>query len=223
MAEFMKPYKVEFIEFALSREVLAFGTFTLKSGRESPYFFNFGKFQTGKDLAVLGKLYAAALVDAGVKHDMIFGPAYKGIPIAVATAMSLSEHHDVDTPYCFNRKEAKSHGEGGSIVGHPLKGDVMCVDDVITAGTAIRESKQIIDACGASLAGVLVCLDRQERGQTGRRSAIQEVQADFGCPVVSIICMNDIIQYLEGQPEKATFLEAMRAYRTKYGAEAEAP
>eukprot|EP00241_Pyramimonas_parkeae_P022751 CAMPEP_0114311928 /NCGR_PEP_ID=MMETSP0059-20121206/20119_1 /TAXON_ID=36894 /ORGANISM="Pyramimonas parkeae, Strain CCMP726" /LENGTH=223 /DNA_ID=CAMNT_0001436201 /DNA_START=41 /DNA_END=712 /DNA_ORIENTATION=+ len=217
-AEVLKAYKVEFIEFALSREVLQFGTFTLKSGRKSPYFFNFGKFQTGKDLAVLGRLYAAALVDSKVEHDIIFGPAYKGIPIAVATAVALAEFHNIDIPYCFNRKEAKDHGEGGSLVGHPLKGKVLCVDDVITAGTAIRESKGIIDANSATLAGVLVCLDRQERGQSGTKSAIQEVEADFGCPVVSIICMADIITYLEGRPEKAESLAAMKTYRAEYGA-----
>ncbi len=156
----MKAFQQEFIEFAISRQVLKFGSFTLKSGRTSPYFFNAGLFNTGGDLAKLGRFYAAALQDSGIEFDVLFGPAYKGIPIATTTAVALAEHHQRDVPYCFNRKEAKTHGEGGSLVGSALKGNIMLVDDVITAGTAIRESMQIIQAQGATLAGVLIALDR---------------------------------------------------------------
>lgn len=212
----MKAFQQEFIEFALSRQVLKFGSFTLKSGRTSPYFFNAGLFNTGGDLAKLGRFYAAALVDAGIEFDVLFGPAYKGIPIATTTAVALAEHHDRDVPYCFNRKEAKTHGEGGSLVGSPLKGRIMLVDDVITAGTAIRESMEIIQAQGAELAGVLIALDRQERGK-GELSAIQEVERDFGTKVVSIIGLKDLIQYLEGKPELAAHLDAVKAYRAEFG------
>ncbi|HAT40918.1 MAG TPA: orotate phosphoribosyltransferase [Rheinheimera sp.] len=212
----MKAFQQEFIEFALSRQVLKFGSFTLKSGRTSPYFFNAGLFNTGGDLAKLGRFYAAALTDAGIAFDVLFGPAYKGIPIATTTAVALAEHHNHDVPYCFNRKEAKTHGEGGSLVGSPLKGRIMLVDDVITAGTAIRESMEIIKAQGAELAGVLIALDRQERGQ-GELSAIQEVERDFGTKVVSIIGLKDLISYLEGKPELAEHLDAVRAYRAQYG------
>ncbi len=212
----MKAFQQEFIEFALSRQVLKFGSFTLKSGRTSPYFFNAGLFNTGGDLAKLGRFYAAALTDAGIAFDVLFGPAYKGIPIATTTAVALAEHHNHDVPYCFNRKEAKTHGEGGSLVGSPLKGRIMLVDDVITAGTAIRESMEIIKAQGAQLAGVLIALDRQERGQ-GELSAIQEVERDFGTKVVSIIGLKDLISYLEGKPELAEHLDAVRAYRAQYG------
>ncbi len=212
----MKAFQQEFIEFALSRQVLKFGSFTLKSGRTSPYFFNAGLFNTGGDLAKLGRFYAAALTDAGIAFDVLFGPAYKGIPIATTTAVALAEHHNHDVPYCFNRKEAKTHGEGGSLVGSPLKGRIMLVDDVITAGTAIRESMEIIKAQGAELAGVLIALDRQERGQ-GELSAIQEVERDFGTKVVSIVGLNDLISYLEGKPELAEHLDAVRAYRAQYG------
>lgn len=161
----MKAYQREFIEFALEKQVLKFGEFTLKSGRKSPYFFNAGLFNTGRDLARLGRFYAAALVDSGIEFDVLFGPAYKGIPIATTTAVALADHHDVDTPYCFNRKEAKDHGEGGNLVGSKLEGRVMLVDDVITAGTAIRESMELIQANKADLAGVLVAIDRQEKGK----------------------------------------------------------
>lgn len=212
----MKALQQEFIEFALSRQVLKFGSFTLKSGRTSPYFFNAGLFNSGGDLAKLGRFYAAALVDAGIEFDVLFGPAYKGIPIATTTAVALAEHHDRDVPYCFNRKEAKTHGEGGSLVGSPLKGRIMLVDDVITAGTAIRESMEIIQAQGAELAGVLIALDRQERGK-GELSAIQEVERDFGTKVVSIIGLKDLIQYLEGKPELAAHLDAVKAYRAEFG------
>ncbi len=212
----MKAFQIEFIEFALSRQVLKFGSFTLKSGRTSPYFFNAGLFNTGGDLAKLGRFYAAAVQDSGIEFDVLFGPAYKGIPIATTTAVALYDHHQRDVPYCFNRKEAKTHGEGGNLVGSPLQGKIMLVDDVITAGTAIRESMQIIQAQGAELAGVLIALDRQERGQ-GELSAIQEVERDFGTKVVSIIGLNDLINYLQGKPELAAHLDAVTAYRAQYG------
>lgn len=212
----MKAYQKAFIEFAIERQVLRFGSFTLKSGRQSPYFFNAGLFNTGRDLAKLGRFYADALVDSGIAFDLLFGPAYKGIPIATTTAVALNDHHDRDYPYCFNRKEKKDHGEGGSLVGSPLKGRVMLVDDVITAGTAIRESMEIIQAEGAELAGVLIALDRQEKGK-GELSAIQEVERDFGCAVVSIITLADLISYLEQKPELAESLQAVRNYRQQYG------
>ncbi|MBB1381599.1 orotate phosphoribosyltransferase [Shewanella sp. SR41-2] len=212
----MKAYQREFIEFALDRQVLRFGEFTLKSGRTSPYFFNAGLFNTGKDLARLGRFYAAALMDSGIEFDLLFGPAYKGIPIAATTAVALCNHHDVDIPYCFNRKEAKTHGEGGSLVGSELKGKVMLVDDVITAGTAIRESMEIINAHNAQLAGVLIALDRQEKGK-GELSAIQEVERDFGCQIVSIIKLADLINYLSEKPGMEAELASVSAYREQYG------
>jgi orotate phosphoribosyltransferase len=212
----MKPYQRQFIEFALSRQVLKFGEFTLKSGRTSPYFFNAGLFNTGRDLALLGRFYAAALMDSGIEFDLLFGPAYKGIPIATTTAVALAEHHERDVPYCFNRKEAKDHGEGGNLVGSALEGRVMLVDDVITAGTAIRESMEIIAANDATLAGVLISLDRQERGR-GEISAIQEVENDYQCQVISIITLKDLIAYLEEKPEMAECLQAVKEYRTQYG------
>ena len=215
----MKAYQREFIEFALSKQVLKFGEFTLKSGRKSPYFFNAGLFNSGRDLAKLGRFYAAALVDAGIPYDVLFGPAYKGIPIASATAVQLAEVHDQDVPWCFNRKEAKDHGEGGNLVGSPLKGRIMLVDDVITAGTAIRESMDIIKANGAELAGVLIALDRQEKGK-GELSAIQEVERDYQAQVIAIITLGDLIRYLEEKPEMADSLALVRAYRTQYGIEA---
>ncbi|EJL6559675.1 TPA: orotate phosphoribosyltransferase [Vibrio cholerae] len=212
----MKAYQREFIEFALEKQVLKFGEFTLKSGRKSPYFFNAGLFNTGRDLARLGRFYAAALVDSGIEFDVLFGPAYKGIPIATTTAVALADHHDVDTPYCFNRKEAKNHGEGGNLVGSKLEGRVMLVDDVITAGTAIRESMELIQANNADLAGVLVAIDRQEKGK-GELSAIQEVERDFGCAVISIVSLTDLITYLEQQGNNTEHLEAVKAYRAQYG------
>lgn len=212
----MKAYQRQFIEFALSKQVLKFGQFTLKSGRISPYFFNAGLFNTGRDLALLGKFYAEALVDSGIDFDLLFGPAYKGIPIATATAISLAQHHERDVPYCFNRKEAKDHGEGGSLVGSPLQGRVMLVDDVITAGTAIRESMAIINAHHASLAGVLISLDRQERGSADI-SAIQEIEHDYHCKVIAIITLKELIAYLEETPEMASHLAAVRAYQKQYG------
>ncbi len=189
---------------------------TNPSGRKSPYFFNAGLFNTGRDLALLGRFYAEALVDSGLEFDLLFGPAYKGIPIATTTAVALAEHHDLDLPYCFNRKEAKDHGEGGNLVGSALQGRVMLVDDVITAGTAIRESMEIIQANGATLAGVLISLDRQERGR-GEISAIQEVERDYNCKVISIITLKDLIAYLEEKPEMAEHLAAVKAYREEFG------
>ena len=212
----MQAYKQAFIEFALARNVLRFGAFTLKSGRTSPYFFNAGLFNTGKDLALLGQFYAEALMASGIDYDVLFGPAYKGIPIATTTAVALADKHDVDKPYCFNRKEAKTHGEGGSLVGSELSGKIMLVDDVITAGTAIRESMEIIAQQQASLAGVLIALDRQEKGK-GELSAIQEVERDFDTQVVSIISLEDLISYLQGQPEMAEHLTNIQAYREQFG------
>jgi len=212
----MKQYQIDFIEFALERGVLKFGEFTLKSGRISPYFFNAGLFNTGRDLARLGRFYAAALIDNGVEYDLLFGPAYKGIPIASATALQLCEQHDIDMPYCFNRKEKKAHGEGGSLVGSELKGKVMLVDDVITAGTAIRESMDIINDNGAELAGVLIALDRQEKGQ-GELSAIQEIERDYGATMISIVTLGDLIGYLTEKGELGDTLKSVSAYREKYG------
>lgn len=212
----MKDYQREFIEFALSKGVLKFGEFTLKSGRTSPYFFNAGLFNSGADLARLGRYYAAALQDSGIEFDVLFGPAYKGIPIASATAISLFEHHQRDVPYCFNRKEKKQHGEGGNLVGADLKGRIMLVDDVITAGTAIRESMDIVEANGASLAGVLIALDRQEKGK-GELSAIQEVERDYNASVIAIVTLSDLISYLAEQPGQEENLAKVSAYRAQYG------
>ena len=212
----MQDYQRDFIEFAIKRNVLRFGEFTLKSGRVSPYFFNAGLFNTGKDLATLGQCYAAALVNANIDFDVLFGPAYKGIPIATTTAVALSTQHNIDTPYCFNRKEAKTHGEGGHLVGADLRGRIMLVDDVITAGTAIRESMELIAQQQATLAGVLIALDRQEKGQ-GELSAIQEVERDFDTQVVSIVTMTHVMEYLAEKGDEAEHLQAMRAYRKQYG------
>ncbi|MDP7592074.1 MAG: orotate phosphoribosyltransferase [Litorilituus sp.] len=216
----MKDYQREFIDFALSKQVLRFGEFTLKSGRTSPYFFNAGLFKTGGDLARLGRFYAAALVDANIEFDLVFGPAYKGIPIATTTTVALFDQHNLDVPYCFNRKEAKTHGEGGSLVGAELNGKVMLVDDVITAGTAIRESMEIIKAHDAKLSGVLIALDRQEKGQ-GELSAIQEVERDFDTHVISIVTLADVVTYLEeklaDQPELSESLASIKQYRLDYG------
>ncbi|GGF05467.1 orotate phosphoribosyltransferase [Pseudoalteromonas gelatinilytica] len=212
----MKDYQKEFIEFALEKQVLKFGEFTLKSGRTSPYFFNAGLFNTGRDLARLGRFYAAALEDAGIDYDVLFGPAYKGIPIATTTAVALADHHNKDVPYCFNRKEKKAHGEGGTLVGSELKGKIMLVDDVITAGTAIRESMEIIADNGADLSGVLIALDRQEKGKA-ELSAIQEVERDFGTKVISIVKLADLISYLEAKGTMDEHLAAVKAYRDQFG------
>ncbi|MFM2481346.1 orotate phosphoribosyltransferase [Celerinatantimonas sp. YJH-8] len=212
----MKPYQREFIEFALKRGVLKFGEFTLKSGRKSPYFFNAGLFNCGSDLARLGGFYAAALVDSGVEYDLIFGPAYKGIPLATATAIALDEQYDIDIPYCFNRKEAKDHGEGGNLVGAPLQGRVMLVDDVITAGTAIRESMTLFEQYPCQLAGVLIALDRQEKGKS-ELSAIQEVERDYQAKVTAIITLTDLVEYLEVSEYDEQALTLIKAYRKQYG------
>ncbi|MDY7536181.1 MULTISPECIES: orotate phosphoribosyltransferase [Pseudomonas] len=213
----MQAYQRDFIRFAIDRGVLRFGEFTLKSGRTSPYFFNAGLFNSGSALAQLGRFYAAAIVESGISFDVLFGPAYKGIPLAAATAVALAEHHGLDLPWCFNRKEAKAHGEGGSLVGAPLKGDVLIIDDVITAGTAIREVMQIIASQdGAKAAGVLIALNRQERGN-GELSAIQEVERDFAIPVVSIVSLNQVLQFLEDDPQLKQHLPAVKAYREQFG------
>lgn len=212
----MQQYKKDFIEFALQREVLKFGEFTLKSGRTSPYFFNAGLFNTGNDLAKLGQFYAAALVDSDIEFDVLFGPAYKGIPIATTTAVALADKHQIDKPYCFNRKEKKDHGEGGNLVGSPLAGRIMLVDDVITAGTAIRESMVLIQDNKAELAGVLIALDRQEKGQ-GELSAIQEVERDFNTQVVAIVSLADVIEFIQDRPEFQAHLPGITAYRDQYG------
>lgn len=212
----MRDYQREFIQFAIAQEVLRFGQFTLKSGRVSPYFFNAGLFNTGKRLAALGKFYAAAIKDSGITADVLFGPAYKGIPIASATAVQLAEQFDIDMPWCFNRKEAKAHGEGGVMVGSPLAGRVLIIDDVITAGTAIREVMTLVQGAGAQAVAVVVAVDRQERGQ-GELSAIQEVARDFGLPVLSIISLTQIINYLEETGLHAEHLQAVRAYRDEFG------
>ena len=213
----MQPYQQEFIEFALNIGVLKFGSFTLKSGRQSPYFFNSGLFNTGASLAQLGRFYAMALQHSNIEYDMLYGPAYKGIPLASATVIALADHHKRDIPYAFNRKEAKDHGEGGTIVGAPLLGKVMIIDDVISAGTSVRESVEIIRAQDAQPAGVVIALDRQEVGK-GDKTAIQEVETDYGIKVASIVCLTDLIGYLEQQPEMAESLSAIRAYREQYGA-----
>lgn len=212
----MQAYQEEFIRFAIERGVLKFGEFTLKSGRVSPYFFNAGLFNTGEALAKLGRFYAQALQASGVESDVLFGPAYKGIPLVAATAVALAEQHNQDMPWCFNRKEAKEHGEGGTLVGSPLQGRVMIVDDVITAGTAIREVMHIINAEAAQAAGVLIALDRQERG-AGELSAIQEVERDFSMPVISIVSLNHVLDYLVRDTELNTFLPAVERYREQYG------
>ena len=214
----MKDFQCRFLNFVIEHEILRFGEFTLKSGRKSPYFFNAGLFNTGGKLAFLSRCYADAILDSEVEYDVLFGPAYKGIPLAATTVVALSADHGIDKPYCFNRKEAKSHGEGGSIVGAPLAGRALVIDDVITAGTAIREAAQIIIDSGATMAGIAVAMDRQERG-TGELSAIQEVERDYGVPVISIIQLDHIIGYLESSHngELQKYLPAVSRYREEYG------
>jgi len=214
----MRAYKREFLDLALELGVLRFGEFTLKSGRISPYFFNAGLFSSGYAAAKLGRYYASAIAEADVQFDMLFGPAYKGIPLATLAAAALAEHHDIDVPYAFDRKEAKSHGEGGSIVGAPLSGKVLIVDDVITAGTAVREAAKIISTAGAEVAGLVISLDRQEIGQ-GSRSAVQELEQALGIPVISIVRLEDLIDMLEESDEYTEFLEPVVSYRQKYGSE----
>ncbi|MEO1751674.1 orotate phosphoribosyltransferase [Thiofaba sp. EF100] len=212
----MSSLSQDFLRYALEREVLRFGEFTLKSGRVSPYFFNAGLFNTGEALSRLGRYYAELIVRSGVEFDMLFGPAYKGIPLAAATAMALAEQHGRDVPWAFNRKEAKDHGEGGSIVGAPLAGRVLIIDDVITAGTAIRESLGIIRAAGAQAVGVAVLLDRQERGQ-GQLSAIQEVEREHGLKALAIAGLADLVELMRGDAKFAGQLPAVEAYRAAYG------
>jgi orotate phosphoribosyltransferase len=212
----MHDYQREFLEFAIATGVLRLGDFTLKSGRKSPYFFNAGAFSTGGGLARLGGFYAAALMRSGLAVDMLFGPAYKGIPLAACTAIALAEHHGQDLPFAFNRKEAKDHGEGGSIVGSPLAGRVLIVDDVITAGTSVRESVAHIQAAGAVPAGVLIALDRCERG-AGEQSATAEIAATFGLATVSIVSLHDLVEHLHAHTELAEHHHALAAYRTRYG------
>ena len=212
----MQENKKRFIELAIKFQVLRFGEFTLKSGRVSPYFFNAGLFNSGYALAELGSCYARTIIDNEIDYDVLFGPAYKGIPLVAAIAYALSVNHNIDKPYAFNRKEAKDHGEGGLIVGAELSGNVLIVDDVITAGTAIREAVDIIQAEKAKTSAVLIALDRQEKGQ-GELSAIQEVHRDYGIKVFSIISMEDLIDYMVGDESFGEHLDAMREYRQKFG------
>jgi len=212
-------YQREFIELTLTRDVLRFGDFTLKSGRSSPYFFNMGRIDSGAALAGLGRSYAAAATRSGVPFDMLFGPAYKGIALAAATAIALADTQGRDVPWAYNRKEAKAHGEGGQLVGAPLEGRVLIVDDVMTAGTAVRESLELIRAQGAEPAGVLIALDRQERGQ-GELSAAQEVAAQFGIPVIAIATLADVLTYAGERPDLATEHQRLLAYRERYGVQA---
>jgi len=212
----MQAHKKEFIDLAIELGVLRFGEFTLKSGRVSPYFFNAGLFNTGYAAARVGRYYAATIAESKLDFDMIFGPAYKGIPLAALTAASLAEHQGIDVPFAYNRKEAKAHGEGGSIVGAPLEGRVLIIDDVITAGTAVRDAYQIISAAGAEIAGLVISLDRQERGQ-GPASAVQELKQALGIPVRSIIGLDDLIVSLEESSSYEEYLEPVLEYRRKYG------
>ena len=214
----MQAYKKEFLELALELEVLRFGEFTLKSGRSSPYFFNAGLFNTGYAAAKLGRFYSSAIAEASIEFDMLFGPAYKGIPLVTLAAASLAEHRDVDVPYTFNRKEAKGHGEGGSIVGAPLAGNVLIVDDVITAGTAVREACQLVSAAGASVAGLVISLDRQEIGKESR-SAVEELEQLLRIRVISIVKLEDLIDLLEESQEYAQHLKPVLQYRKKYGSQ----
>lgn len=213
----MQDYQRQFIELAMDSNVLRFGEFTLKSGRVSPYFFNAGLFNSGNALAELGRCYAQAIIDSGIEYDVLFGPAYKGIPVAAVTVMALSIEHGINMPYAFNRKEAKAHGEGGNIVGAPLEGQrVLIIDDVITAGTAIREAVDIIKAEKAEPVGVLIALDRQEKGQ-GEMSAVQEVERDFNIQVSNIVTMKNLISFLSEDDSQADMLKLMTNYRQQYG------
>jgi orotate phosphoribosyltransferase len=209
----MKDYQREFLDFAIECQALRFGEFTLKSGRISPYFFNSGLFNTGHKLARLGQFYARAIADSGIAFDMVYGPAYKGVPLACATAMAIG---DRDVPYAFNRKEVKKYGEGGIIIGHPLQGKVLIVDDVISAGTSIRESVQIIKTAGAQPVGVAIALNRQERGE-GTISAVQEVETTLGLRVISIVALETLLNYLDGKDGGRRYLDAINAYRRAYG------
>jgi len=217
----MQEYQLRFIDLALSRDALRFGNFKLKSGRESPYFFNAGLFSDGAAAAALGRCYAAAIIRSGIEFDMVFGPAYKGIPLATALVIALAEHHGRNVPYAFNRKEAKEHGEGGTVVGSPLRERVLIVDDVITAGTAVRESLDLIRAAGAQPVAVALALDRQERGQ-GKLSAVQEIQEQQGLKCVSVVTLAELIDALSNPPDgqvriSAEQLTSLLAYRQRYG------
>jgi orotate phosphoribosyltransferase len=212
----MRAFKREFLELSLELDALRFGEFTLKSGRLSPYFFDAGLFASGYAAAKLSRYYASAIADSAVEFDMLFGPAYKGIPLVTLAASALAEHHDVDVPYAFNRKELKAHGEGGSIVGAPLAGTVLIVDDVITAGTAVREAHQMITAAGAEVAGLVISLDRQEVGRDSR-SAVQELEQTLKMPIFSILKLEDLIDMLEESSEYRAFLEPVLEYRKRYG------
>jgi orotate phosphoribosyltransferase len=212
----MHPHQRQFLHLALEKDALRFGEFTLKSGRISPYFFNAGLFDSGAALGVLGSAYAQTAVDSGIEFDMLFGPAYKGIALATATAVALARDHNRDMPLAFNRKEVKDHGEGGMLIGAPLRGRVLIVDDVISAGTAIRESLALIGKSGAVAAGVLIALDRQERGQ-GAQSAAQEIAAEFGTPVLAIARLDELLALVGERAELAAHLPSLQAYRKKYG------
>jgi orotate phosphoribosyltransferase len=212
----MKSYQREFLDTALEAEALRFGSFTLKSGRVSPYFFNSGLFNSGARLAALGRFYAAALIESGVGFDMLYGPAYKGIPLASAAAVALADHHGRDLPYAFNRKEAKDHGEGGLLVGAPLKGKVVIIDDVVSAGTSVRESIDVITRAGATPVAVAIALDRQERGQ-GELSAVQEVEKSYGLSVISIADLDVLLAYLGEKAELKSHLPAIEMYRKQFG------
>jgi len=221
MVKQMQDYQKAFIEFAIEQGVLKFGEFELKSGRISPYFFNAGLFNSGKAMSKLAKSYAAAIVNSGVEMDVLFGPAYKGIPLSATTAMALSDDYDRETPFTYNRKEKKAHGEGGTLVGAPLEGNILIIDDVITAGTAIREVMALIEEQskehgGAKPAGVVIALDRQEKGK-GELSAIQEVERDYGIPVISIVKLEQVMQFVEQQAEFKQYFPAVKAYRETYG------
>ncbi|MGE5241520.1 MAG: orotate phosphoribosyltransferase [Bacteroidota bacterium] len=212
----MKDYQREFLDFAIECQALRFGEFTLKSGRISPYFFNSGLFNTGRKLARLGRFYAHAIEDSGIGFDMLYGPAYKGVPLACATAMAFAESGERDVPYAFNRKEVKKYGEGGIIIGHPLQGKVLIVDDVISAGTSARESVQIIKTANAQPVGMAIALDRQERGETAL-SAVQEAESTLGLRVVSIVALETLLRYLDGKDGARRYIDAIDAYRQRYG------
>ena len=212
----LQPYQEEFIAFALDAEVLRFGEFTLKSGRLSPYFFNAGLFNSGQKLLRLGRYYAAALAHSGIPYDMLFGPAYKGIPLVSTTVNALAEQHNRDVPYSYDRKEAKDHGEGGLLVGAPLVGKVIVIDDVISSGLSMRHSAKLIAEAGANLAALCIALDRQELGQHGT-SAVKEIEQDFGVPVISIINLTHLVSYLAGKTEFASQLEKLEDYQQQYG------
>jgi len=219
MDSVMQDYKNRFFELSLRKGNLSFGSFTLKSGRVSPYFFNAGGFDDGASLGELACCYADAITDSRIDFDMLFGPAYKGIPLAAATAVALDSHHGRNVPYAFNRKEAKDHGEGGTIVGAPLSGKVLVIDDVISAGTSVRESFAIISAAGAATAGIVIALDRQERG-AGELSAADEVKAEYGIPCASIAGLDDLIHYLKFEADENIDINAIQHYRERYGTQA---